>query len=146
MPRIPTSSAREGDCDKRRGHTFAAVEAIGGALPDVEVTTAWGQPALKVHGKMFVCIASHKSAEPNSLVVMMAFADRDALVEDDPATYYLKKHYLNHPCVLVRLPRIGLDALRDLVVGAHRFVNVQIRNKSDTGIRRGTARRSRDRR
>jgi hypothetical protein len=106
MPRIPTSSAREGDGDKRRGHTFAAVEAIGGALPDVEVTTAWGQPALKVHGKMFVCIASHKSAEPNSLVVMMAFADRDALVEDDPATYYLKDHYLNYPCVLVRLTRI----------------------------------------
>ena len=81
MPRRPTSSAREGDGDKRRGHTFAAVEAIGRALPDVEVTTAWGQPALKVHGKMFVCIASHKSAEPNSLVVMMALADRDALVE-----------------------------------------------------------------
>jgi hypothetical protein len=126
----------------------------GPDLPDlradyIELTgrpTAWGQPALKVHGKMFVCIASHKSAEPNSLVVMMAFADRDALVEDDPGTYYLKKHYLNHPCVLVRLPRIRLDALRDLVVGAHRFVNVQIRNKSDTGIRRGTARRSRDRR
>jgi hypothetical protein len=30
---------------------------------------------------MFVCIASHKSAEPNTLVVMMDFADRDALVE-----------------------------------------------------------------
>lgn len=146
MPRRPTSSAPEGDGDKRRGHTFAAVEAIGRALPDVEVTTAWGQPALKVHGKMFVCIASHKSAEPNSLVVMMAFADRDALVEDDPATYYLKKHYLNHPCVLVRLTRIRLDALRDLVVGAHRFVNVQMRSKSDAGSRRGTARPSRDRR
>ena len=49
-----------------------------------------GQPALKVHGKMFVCFASHKSAEPNSLVVMMAFADRDALVENEPATYYLR--------------------------------------------------------
>ena len=144
MPRRPISSAREADRDKRE-HTFAAVEAIGRALPDVEVTTAWGQPALKVHGKMFVCIASNKSAEPNSLVVMMAFADRDALVEDDPATYYLKKLYLNHACVLVRLPRIRLDALRDLLVGAHRFVNVQIRNKSDTGIRRGTARRSRRR-
>ena len=94
---------------------------------------------------MFVCIASHKSAEPNSLVVMMAFTDRDALVEDDPATYYLKKHYLNHPCVLVRLARIRLDALRDLVVGAHRFVNVQMRSKSDGGSRRGTARSSRDR-
>jgi hypothetical protein len=100
MPRRPTSSAREGDGDKRRGHTFAAVEAIGRALPDVEVTTAWGQPALKVHGKMFVCIASHKSAEPNSLVVMMPFADRDALVEDNPGTYYLKE--LPEPPVCAR--------------------------------------------
>ena len=146
MPGRPTSPAPEGGGDKWRGHTFAAVEAIGRALPDVEVTTAWGQPALKVHGKMFVCIASHKSAEPNSLVVMMAFADRDALVEDDPATYYLKEHYLNHPCVLVRLTRIRLDALRDLVAGAHRFVNVQMRRKSDVGSRQGTSRASRDRR
>ena len=145
MPRRPTSSAREGDGDKRSGHRFAAVEAIGRTLPDVEVTTAWGQPALKVHGKMFVCIASHKSAEPNSLVVMMSFADRDAVVEDDPGTYYLKEHYLNHPCVLVRLPRIRLDALRDLVIGAHRFVNLQTRVKSDAGKHRGTRRPSRDR-
>src|SRR5215213_1162962 len=101
MPKRSTASAREKDGDKRRGHTFAAVEAIGRALPDAEVTTAWGQPALKVHGKMFACMASHKSAEPNSLIVMMAFADRDLLVEDDPATYYLKSHYLKYPCVLV---------------------------------------------
>jgi hypothetical protein len=143
MPRKATSPPREGDADKRPRHTFAAVEAIGRTLPDVEVTTAWGQPALKVHGKMFVCIASHKSAEPNSLVVMMAFPDRDALVEDDPATYYLKEHYLSYPCVLVRLTRIGADALRDLVIGAHRFVWAQMRNKSDAGSRRGTARRDR---
>ena len=146
MPRRLASSTREGDGDKRRGHTFAAVEAIGRALPGVEVTTAWGQPALKVRGKMFVCIASHKSAEPDSLVVMMAFTDRDALVEDDPATYYLKEHYLNHPCVVVRLTHIRLDALRDLVVGAHRFVNVRRRSKPDAGSRRGTARPSPDRR
>ena len=117
---------------KTRGHTFAAVEAIGRALPDVEVTSAWGQPALKVFGKMFVCMASHKSAEPNSLVVMMAFDDRDALVEDDPATYYVKPHYLDYPCVLVRLGQIHLDALRDLVVGAHRFVSAQKRRKRGT--------------
>jgi hypothetical protein len=133
MPRRPPSS-RKADDDTRRGHTFAEVEAIGRTLPDVEVTTAWGQPALKVNGKMFVCIASHKSAEPNSLVVMMAFGDRDALVEDDPATYYLKEHYLNYPCVIVRLARVRLDALRDLVVGAYRFVNVQMRDESNTQI------------
>ncbi len=94
---------------------------------------------------MFVCIASHKSAEPNSLAEMMAFADRNALVEDDPATYYLKEHYLNYPCMLVRLTRIRLDALRDLVVGAHRFVNGQMQGKSNPGSRRGTTGPSRDR-
>ena len=34
--------------------SFKTVESIGRTLPDVEVTTAWGQPALKVRGKMFV--------------------------------------------------------------------------------------------
>ena len=102
-------------------------------MPDVEVTTAWGQPALKVRGKMFVCIASHKSAEPNTLVVMMDFADRDALVEDDPGTYYLKEHYLNYPCVLVRLSQVRADALRDLVTGAHRLVCAKVRRKSSGG-------------
>ena len=110
-----------------RSQTFKTVEAIGRTLPDVEVTTTWGQPTLKVHGKMFACIASHKSAEPNSLVVMMDFADRDALVADDPDTYYLKEHYLNYPCVVVRLSRIRADALRDLVTGAYRFVSAKTR-------------------
>jgi len=109
--------------------SFKTVESIGRSLPDVEVTTTYGQPALKVRGKMFVCIASHKSAEPNTLVVMMDFADRDALVEDDPDTYYLKEHYLNYPCVLVRLSRVHVDALRDLITGAHRFVSANVRRK-----------------
>ena len=107
--------------------TFKVVESIGRTLPDVEVTTSWGQPSLKVRGKMFVCIASHKSAEPDSLVVMMDFVGRDALIEDDPAIYYLKEHYVNYPCVLVRLSRGGADALSDLVTSAHRFVSASRR-------------------
>ena len=110
---------------KTRASTFKKVETIGRALPDVEVTTTWGKPALKVHGRMFACIASHKSAEPETLVVMMDFADRDALLEDDPKTYYLKEHYVGYPCVLVRLARVHPDALRDLVIGAHRYVSAK---------------------
>jgi hypothetical protein len=108
---------------------FKTVEAIGRTLSDVEVTTAYGQPALKVRGKMFACIASHKSAEPNTLVVRMDFPDRDALVAEAPDTYYLKEHYVNYPCVLVRLSRVRADALRDLVTGAHRFVAATMRRK-----------------
>ncbi len=114
--------------------SFKHVEAIGRTLPDVEVTTSWGQPTLKVRGRMFVCIAANKSAEPNTLVVMMDFADRDALIEDDPATYYLKDHYLNYPCVLVRLSRVHPDALRDLVTGAHRYIGVKAGKKKSNSV------------
>src|SRR5436190_19961083 len=102
---------------------FAVVRAIGRTLPDVEETTSWGSPTLKVRGKRFVCMAVHKSAEPDTLVVRMDFAQRDALVEEDPDTYYLKDHYVGYPCVLVRLSKVHPDALRDLVAGAHRFIS-----------------------
>ena len=106
---------------KRGG--FAAAIAIGRTLPDVEVTTTWGAPALKVRGKMFACVAINKSAEPNSMVVRMDMAQRDLLIEEDPATYYLTDHYVDYPCVLVRLSRVSPDSLRDLIRGAHRYIS-----------------------
>ena len=102
------------------------VRAIGRTLPEVEETTSWGAFALKVRGKMFVCSAINKQAEPNSLVVRMDFAQRDALIEEDPDTYYLKDHYVGYPCVVVRLSKVHPDALRDLVVGAHRFISATL--------------------
>ena len=123
--------------------TFEDVASIGCTLEDVERTIAWGQPALKVRGKMFVCMAAHRSAEPNSLVVMMDRSDRDALIADAPDTYYLKDHYVNHSCVLVRLSRVRQDALRDVVVGAYRFVQNSLTSKSSP---RNRSRRSPPRR
>jgi hypothetical protein len=104
---------------------FAPVVAAAATLPDVEVTTSWGAPALKVRGQMFVCQAINKEAEPNTLAVRMDIAQRDALIEEDPAVYYLKDHYVDYPCVLVRLSRVHPDALRDLVQTAYRFVNTK---------------------
>ena len=112
-----------------RAPAFSLVESIGRTLPDIEVTTSYGQPTLKVRGKMFVCMAANKAAEPDTLVVMMDIADRDLLIEEDPDTYYLKEHYVPYPCVLVRLARVSPDALRDLVIGAHRFVSEKARKK-----------------
>jgi len=132
-----------------RRTSFSRVEAIGKTLPDVEVTTSWGAPALKVRGTMFVCIASHTSAEPGTLVVRMDIANRDALVEEDPDTYYLKEHYVGYPCVLVRLSRVHADALRDLVTGAYRYVSdrtakkSQSRRKAAVGSRRAARRAGR---
>jgi hypothetical protein len=115
---------------------FALVESLGSNLPGVEVSTAWGTPALKVHGRMFVCMASHKSAEPNTLAVRMHFAERDLLIAEEPDVYYLKDHYVNYPCVLVRLSKVNPNALHDLVVGAHRFVSAARARKSAAGSQR----------
>lgn len=96
--------------------TFDTVRTLGLGLPGAEEGTTYGTPALKVRGRMFACLASHKSAEPNTLAVRIDFERRDELIAADPETYYLKDHYLEYPVVLVRLSRVHPDALRDLLL------------------------------
>ncbi len=116
--------------------TFDEVRAIALSLPGVEEVTSWGVPAFKIHGQMFACIASHKSAEPGSLVIRMDFERRDELIANDPEVYYLKEHYVNYPSVLVRIARAHPDALRDLLGGAYRFVMPKGRPRKATAAKR----------
>jgi len=106
---------------------FDTVRRLGLALPNVEEGTVYGSPALKVGGKMFACIAIHSSAEPDSLAVRMEFDQRDELIAADPKTYYLTDHYLDYPCVLVRLARVHPDALPDLLRMGWQYISA--RNK-----------------
>jgi hypothetical protein len=112
---------------------FETVRKIGLALPGAEEGTTYGTPALKVRGKMFACVPSHPSAEPDSLAVRIDFNQRAELLSADPDTYYVKEHYVNYPVVLVRLSRIHPDALRDLLAMAWRYVSA--------GRKRSTSRR-----
>jgi hypothetical protein len=107
---------------------FDIVRSIGLALPGVEESTAYGQPALKVRGKLLACVPAHRSAEPNSLVVFVDFDDRAELLAADPDAYYVTEHYVGHTSVLVRLSRVTPDVLRDLLGMAYKFVtrNAQV--------------------
>jgi hypothetical protein len=102
--------------------TFDTVREIGLALPHVEDGTMYGKPALKVRGKLLACLAIHKSAEPDSLVVRIDFEQRAGLLAEAPETYYVTDHYRNYPAVLVRLSRIPPGQLRDLLGASWRFV------------------------
>ena len=106
----------------RKPVNFDTVRRIGLALPGVEESTAYGVPALKVHGKLMACVPSHRSAEPDSLVIRMDFDDRAELLAADPDVYYLPEHYAGYNAVLVRLSRVHPDVLRDLLGMAHKFV------------------------
>ena len=116
--------------------TFETVREIGLALPNVEASTAWGAPALKVGGKLMACVPTHRSAEPGSLVVRVGFEDRAELLSAAPDVYYVTEHYVGYTAVLVRLSRITADVLRDLLGMAHKFVTA-------TGSRRSPSRSSR---
>ena len=45
----------------------------------------------------------------------------------DPDVYYVTDHYVNYPTVLVRLSRIHMDALRDLLGMSWLFVNAKVK-------------------
>lgn len=95
---------------------FDRVRAVGLGLPRVEAAVRYdGAPVLKVHGCFMAGLASHPSAEPDTLVVRTGFEDRAYFLEDAPDVYYLTDYYRSHPIVLARLSRLDTDALRDLL-------------------------------
>jgi hypothetical protein len=101
---------------RRDAKAFDIVRTLGLELPDVEATTKYdGSPVLKVSGCFMAGVASHRSAEPGSLVVRWDLEERERLLEDAPDTYYVTDYYRPYPIVLVRLAAIGRDALRDLL-------------------------------
>ena len=101
---------------------FARVRRLGLRLADVEEATSWGAPALKVRGKMFACVPTNKQAEPESVVFRLSFVERDLRLDAEPDHYYLKPHYVNYPCVLVRVKRLSDGALKELLETSWRFV------------------------
>ena len=98
----------------------------------------YGSPALKLGKRLVACLAIHRSAEANSLVVRTDFEQRAAVLVDDPETYYVTDHYVNHPVVLVRLARVQPEQLRDLLAAARQCVLVDAerlnRNRRLRGI------------
>src|SRR6059036_2176822 len=95
---------------------FEMVRTVGLALPDVEAARRYdGSPVLKLGGSFMAGLATHPSAEPDTLVVRSGYEEREWLIADAPETYYLTDYYRSYPLVLVRLSRIDRDGLRDLL-------------------------------
>jgi hypothetical protein len=123
--REETSGTRETNIEKNAQKTlrkkipadaFDMVRTVGLALPNVKAATRYdGSPVLKLGGCFMAGLATHPSAEPDTLVVRIGSDERECLIEDAPDTYYLTDYYRQYPLVLVRLTRIDRDALRDLL-------------------------------
>jgi hypothetical protein len=107
--------------------TWDSVRQISLTLDHVEEGTSYGTPAFKVRGALFARL--HQDLE-STIVVRTDSEQREELLAADPKTYYLTDRYRNYPWVLVRLPRIHPEALRDLLRMAHRLAAASKRRSS----------------
>ena len=101
---------------KRSSVIYDTVRKVGLTLPNVEESTSYGTPALKVKGKLFVRL--HQDLD--KIVLAMPFDRREEMMAADPETYFITDHYREYPGILVSLARVRADALPDLLNLAYR--------------------------
>jgi len=101
---------------KKATVTYDTIRRIGLTLPNVEESTSYGTPALKVRGKLMLRLHD----DGDKIVLRMPFDRRDELMAEDSETYFITDHYRDYPCVLVSLAKVRADALLDLLRIAHR--------------------------
>ena len=99
------------------------------ALPGTEQGLLHDNPAVRVGGKLVAYLPdndrsrpAHASEQDEVLVVKTGFAERAALLEQDPDTFFVTPHYQSYPGVLVRLATVRPDQLRELLTEAWRLV------------------------
>ena len=103
--------------------TLETVWQTGLTFSNVEKSTSWGAPALKVRGNLMAGVPTNKAAEPNSILIRIDRNARPALLAESPELYYAPDHYLGYDGVLVRLQHLTPEILHDLLAMAHKFAS-----------------------
>ena len=103
---------------RRTGATWEDVIAIARELPQVEVSTWYGTPGLKVAGKGF---ARLRTEAEGGLVLMCSLEEKERLLESGEPAYYTTPHYDGYGSILVDLSKVSHDALRALIVQSWRI-------------------------
>lgn len=88
--------------------------ALAGTLPEVEVGTAFGTPALRVR-RAFMC---RLREDGKTLAIRCDPDERPFLIDAHPDVLFVTPHYQERPMVLVALPRAGDALVRELLEDA----------------------------
>lgn len=101
--------------------TFEEAIAFALELPDSELGTSYGKPAVKVasNGRAFL-FQSHEA--DTSFGVAIDLDTIEILKETDPTTFWQTAHYAGWEGVLVRCDSKDPDRVRDVIERSHAFV------------------------
>ena len=94
---------------------WADVVAVGRALPEVEESTSYGTPSLKVRKKL---ICRMKEDGETLAVKVMDLEDKEALLRGDPDVFFTTPHFDGYAIVLVPLEAISPADLDEVIVEA----------------------------
>ncbi|ACM25822.1 hypothetical protein RRH01S_02_00360 [Rhizobium rhizogenes NBRC 13257] len=106
---------------KPNGETAAILQRLlrlvtAAHLPDVETSTHYGLPALKIGGKAFASIKNTKT-----IVLSLPVDRKEQLIEMAPEIYFQSDHYIGWPSLPLRIAEIGDAELQLRLIEAWRF-------------------------
>jgi len=91
------------------------VRALVKPLPGIGEGICYGTPGFYVQKKLFARLKE----DGETLVVYTQ--EREKWMKATPAVYYITDHYLNYPCMLVRLGKVRQKELETLLIAAWRM-------------------------
>jgi hypothetical protein len=90
------------------------VVAFALALPDAELSTSYGRPAVKVNAKAFV----YPGREEGSFAIASPLPEKELLMETDPDTFWETAHYRGWPAILVRFGSADRERIETVITRA----------------------------
>jgi hypothetical protein len=99
--------------------TEAQLRRIALALPGAYEQASYdGRPSWRTKPRMFTWLRS----EPDALVVWVDSLDaKEAMLENEPETFFTTDHYDGHPIVLVRLDAVDRERATELISASWRL-------------------------
>jgi len=97
-------------------------------LPDTELATSYGRPAVRVtsNGRAFLN-TGHEA--DTSFVLALDLDTVEMLKQTDPATFWQTPHYKGWPAVLVRYDSPDPDRVREMIARAHAWAAARPKTK-----------------
>jgi hypothetical protein len=103
-------------------------EAVAFALtlPDTELSTSYGKPAVKVNGRAFL-YTGHE--DKTSFGVAIDLDTVEILKETDPATFWQTPHYEGWPAVLIRYDSPDPERVGEIIQRSHAWTAARPKTK-----------------